>query len=764
LSVKADDTLAKCFHPGCQRYVTPGHSNGQYRYGLPRVLEALYYDCHAELLGLASGRKNAYTYLRDVRGIHPQVIADAMLGAVPTGYNVTLLFQPVLTEAEAAVAGLRNQKRGRPTKQLEWAEKRLHDIQAAQQKIIDCLAHRAGWLVFFYTDAGHTPVALRLRKPYSRDFVSFKPGKAGLFGRELFTPYTHPDHQAMNEFLVVAEGEVNVLALQSLTQRYQEVTGETLGYIHAAAVGSVTVADTEAVKRAALHPVIVYDNDANGAGIVLVHRVQEVMQCEACTTPGADSDLDSFITGFGTDAAAAWEGVKRLLAGRQPYGRLYSGTGEEFFRPTPTGGKEFIPRWLAEAIMARGQYRYAAALLWRYGEGVYIPDGEIAVREEAQALLGDERREHYLNEALRYIEVATRTDDPEPSLEYLNLRNGRLQWRTGKLEPHTSRLFETLQLPVAFDPDAQCPLFEQYLKTTFEADLITLAEEIMGYCLVPSTRFEKAIMLTGPGGNGKSTFIAVLTALLGAANVCHVALQDLEERRFHVAELYGKLANLVADLDARALKSSNKFKQIVTGDRLQGERKNQDPFYFRPYARLVFSANQIPHSADRTLAFYDRWIIMPFTQSFRGEKAEIKGLGDRLISELPGILNKAITGLRRLFERDTFIMPMAVNQAMEGYIKANDNVRAFVDECVAVALNDEIPKPQFYAYYRRWCEQRGERAVSETRLKDALSQAVPTLDERRDFGTKHRYWVGIGWTDAKWEHADDPGDDDDRPF
>jgi hypothetical protein len=119
-----------------------------------------------------------------------------------------------------------------PTKQLEQASKRLQDLQEAQQKLVDCLAHRAGWLVFFYTDAAHRCVALRLREPYTKNIVSFKPGIAGVFGRELFTPYTSAANKPLNDFLIVVEGEFNALQLQSLTMRYEEATGQTLGYVH----------------------------------------------------------------------------------------------------------------------------------------------------------------------------------------------------------------------------------------------------------------------------------------------------------------------------------------------------------------------------------------------------------------------------------------------------------------------------------------------------------------------------------------------------
>ena len=197
-------------------------------------------------------------------------------------YDVTQHFQPVLAEAQAALAVLKSQ-RGRPTKQQEQAERRLEAVQEAQQKLIACLARRAGWLVFFYTDAAHRLVALRLRQPYSRTFVSFKPDRAGVFGRELFTPFTNPAHQAMNAFLLIVEGEFNVLQLQSLTVRYAEAIGQPSDrcYHNACAVGSVTMADVDTIKRLAQHPVIVYDHDTNQAGFELVKSVQKAMAVEA---------------------------------------------------------------------------------------------------------------------------------------------------------------------------------------------------------------------------------------------------------------------------------------------------------------------------------------------------------------------------------------------------------------------------------------------------------------------------------------------------
>jgi len=312
----------------------------------------------------------------------------------------------------------------------------------------------------------------------------------------------------------VVEGEFNVLQLQSLTVRYQEATGQTLGYVNACAVGSVTTADIYTLQRVAQHPVICYDNDLHGAGLELVKSVQKLMPVEACTTPEVDSDLDSYICTFFPDAVAAWEAVKALIAQRQPYGRTYSMTGLEFFRPTKAS-KEFIPRSLANAILARNTYRYAANQLWVYRGGVYRPCGEAVLRADAQALLGDERHARYLEETLRYVEVATRLDEESPQdCHYINLLNGRLDWATGVLEPHTPAWFKTVQLPVEYDPAATCPAFDTYLDTTFDADVRPLIDEMLGECLVPNRRSETAFMLTGQGANGKTVLVNVCIDLL----------------------------------------------------------------------------------------------------------------------------------------------------------------------------------------------------------------------------------------------------------
>ncbi|MFC2173026.1 phage/plasmid primase, P4 family [Acidobacteriota bacterium] len=405
----------------------------------------------------------------------------------------------------------------------------------------------------------------------------------------------------------------------------------------------------------------------------------------------------------------------------------------------------FIPKLLADEIMDQFHFKYAAERLWVYDNGVYRPKGEMVVKSEGQRLLGEGARDNRLRETFNFIARATYDDISGPNLQYINLRNGLLDWKARKLIRHSPDIFQIAQLPVVYDPDARCPVFDWFLETTLPPDVQALVEEILGHPLIPDNRFERVIALLGMGANGKSVFLDAAHELLGDENVSNVALQDLEKNRFASAELFGKLANIFADLSPKALESSNMLKALVSGDRIAAERKFGQPFHFRNTAKLIFSANRLPMSLDRTFAFYRRWIIIPFEKTFTGQRAD-KELRTKLRTpeELSGILNRALTGLDRLYHNQEFSVPDRVWKALDTYRLQNDSVATFCKESVVWDGKGMIVKAEFYEKYKEWCEQEGLKPVSHHKVKESLRQCFPSLDEGRS-GTGPRYWIGFRW-------------------
>jgi P4 family phage/plasmid primase-like protien len=247
-----------------------------------------------------------------------------------------------------------------------------------------------------------------------------------------------------------------------------------------------------------------------------------------------------------------------------------------------------------------------------------------------------------VNEAMNHIRRRTYTnradfDTNEPHI--LNLQNGLLNIDTLELKEHSSDQLSLVQLPIKYDPKAKCPNILKFLGEVLHPQDVFTAMQIIGYCLYKTAEYEKAVMLVGSGSNGKSVFLKIIEALVGSQNTSHIALQDLDKDRFAAAGLYCKMVNTFADLKQLKLTSSGNFKMLVSGDSIRAQNKFKDPFSFRNYAKLIFSANKIPESDDETYAYYRRWLILEFEKIF--DEARDTRLIDKLSTpeELSGLLN-----------------------------------------------------------------------------------------------------------------------------
>jgi len=332
-SIKKGDQLGKCFHPGCGKFITAFEGEKATERNLDEVFQTIYRDFRVELLGMKERKdKNAYSYLCEERGIDPLVIEDSMLGAIPEGYDFEGLFAALIEEIEgeiAKAAETKEVKRGRPAKKGgDSAEERMKLVSETKEKLHDCLKGRSGWLCFFFSDARYKVTSMRMRNPYSKEMVYFKPfGYSGIFGHSLFTPFGDEEYAHFNAHFLVTEGEFNQLQLQSLAVR---MAGKQRSYVFSGAVGSVTNADFGTIKRISNNPIICYDHDE--AGFMLVENARQKMTVRAFTTPEAESDLDEFIRSFGKNNSAAWEAIKELVQQSRTYPRYFESVARDIFK------------------------------------------------------------------------------------------------------------------------------------------------------------------------------------------------------------------------------------------------------------------------------------------------------------------------------------------------------------------------------------------------------------------------------------------------
>ena len=259
---------------------------------------------------------------------------------------------------------------------------------------------------------------------------------------------------------------------------------------------------------------------------------------------------------------------------------------------------------------------------------------------------------------------------------------------TDELKPHTPEYLSFVQFPVKYDANAACPKIIKFLTQVLSKEDISTIVRVFGYCLYRSAMYEKAVMLIGPGRNGKSVLIKLIEALVGHENVSHASLQELLSDRFASADLYCKLVNTYVDLEADKLINTGRFKTLVSGDSIRVQKKHQQAFSFRNYAKLIFSTNKIPESEDRSYAYYRRWVILSFDRVFEGQD-EDTGLIKKLTTthDLSGLLNLALKGLKKLIKEGGF-KDVSVEKIKQQYEHNASIVRQFIDEQCIIDLNN----------------------------------------------------------------------------
>ena len=424
-------------------------------------------------------------------------------------------------------------------------------------------------------------------------------------------------------------------------------------------------------------------------------------------------------------------------ASEGPHGRA---SGGEFFDER----SRFVPAWLGKHLLTEAPIHLGHdRRLWRYTHGVYRPDGDDWAKERVRELVGDAFRRQQLEQVIAWLRARLPTLGHQPPLHLINCRNGLLDWRTGTLSPHTPGVLSTNQLPIAWNPDATCLTIRRFFAETLPWDTLDLIEELFGYALYPGNPFRKAVLLFGLGANGKSVLLGLFQGLLGPENVSAVSLQALGEQRFAASDLFGKLANICGDLDARAIEHTDFFKQITGGDLVRAEFKFRDAFTFQSYALPLFSANELPRTADQTDAWFDRWIVLPMERRFEGA-TEDPTLATTLAAELEGLLVHAVAGLCRLMAHGRFRLPPSVVAAGRRYRQTLDTVRAFIAEECNFERAGWLERAALYRRYREWCQDSGRFPLAATTFNQHLEQAFgDRIGQRTRRGRPG--WLGLAW-------------------
>ena len=381
-----------------------------------------------------------------------------------------------------------------------------------------------------------------------------------------------------------------------------------------------------------------------------------------------------------------------------------------------------------------------------YGDSFYGDNGKITdegllkdliYRElEPYVRTGLSGKVQSLLDALRLV---THVLDFPPEEDVVHVTNGMLyfpDWRP----KFVLRNFETPvrnRLPVWYEPEYPQPQpWIDFLHELLEPEDIMTLQEFMGYCLFPTNKAQKMLIIRGRGGEGKSQVGAVLRSLLGDA-AKDGSINKVAENRFARADLENIHLLIDDDMDLSALKQTNYIKSLVTASgKVDLEKKGKQSYQGYMFCRFIgFTNGSLRALYDRSDGFYRRQLLLTAREKPMNRKDD-PDLAKKLLEDKMGILLWCLEGFKRLYLNNwkfTESHQAKVN-LMLSQAEGNNALPFFRSQgYIRLAPECAITNKELYALYLRWCSDNVAQPMQMRGLLDFL------LNHQRDFGVKEDY-------------------------
>lgn len=401
-------------------------------------------------------------------------------------------------------------------------------------------------------------------------------------------------------------------------------------------------------------------------------------------------------------------------------------------------GRLYLSRHRKYTLFARGYWH-------RYSGGVWQPVPDFEIEMEVWNLMEsfesapdfyhptDGIKKSILSYVRSSVSVSEEKLDAYPNL--INLKNGIYNLDTDSLIPHDPVYLLTSQLPFEYEPSAICTFWDLFIKTTFtditgkitDQELIYFIQEITGYSLTTDISHQVMFWCIGEGENGKGVLFHVLNKL-GGASAAHVDLNILKKEKYQLATLLGKRIVMCSEANTHDnLVEDGIIKAYVAGDPIPVRQIRREPFTLYPTGKLWWSMNRLPTITDTSHGFWRRMRPIPFNNTFE-DGNRIKDLKEKLESELSGIFNWCLIGLRRLKANQKFSHCSQVEKMKIQLQTESNTIRLFIEDEAEITWMNQPAQAQFfdelasdaYTRYKTWAIANGYKPLSNRSFKTEM--------------------------------------------
>ena len=418
---------------------------------------------------------------------------------------------------------------------------------------------------------------------------------------------------------------------------------------------------------------------------------------------------------------------------------------ESFEKPIFFKGKQFMHDAFANWMINQHHIKRINGQLHIYKDGIYA----VGHRNIEFIMLKayPQMKKAQRKEVLDYIEVLCTDNEPTADANLIAFKNGIYDITNDTLRGFSPDVVITNQIPWNYNPNAESEIANNTLNKMAcqDKEIRQLLDECIGYCFYRRNELSVSMFLTGEKSNGKSTFLQMVQDVLGVQNTSNLGLDELDER-FAPVTMFGKLANIGDDISDDFLrgKAIAHFKKIVSGNMLKAENKGADLFFFKPFVKLIFSANQIPRMKDRTGAVLRRMVIIPFNATFSKSDPDYDPyiawkLKDVAVMEY--LCKVGVEGLKRILINNGFTQSKKVDAEIKEYTEYNNPILLFLNEMEKDEILNQETK-LIHSQYEMFCDDNGFQSMGLATFSKEINRQLDCQSiQKRINGKKVRVFV-----------------------
>jgi putative DNA primase/helicase len=425
-------------------------------------------------------------------------------------------------------------------------------------------------------------------------------------------------------------------------------------------------------------------------------------------------------------------------------------------RFVPEWGKWLIwdgRRWCIDQkqVQAMGLVRSFCDELWNG----YGPLAKSMTQKQAGALhqfLKYSSKRHTIESVLKLATsekgLLTDKDLLNATPRLLNVLNGTIDLRDGKLHGHKQEQLITQLAPIHYDPNAKCPQWESFLEMVFDGDqdLIRYVRQLIGYSASGDAGEHILPICIGTGANGKSTLWNTILGILG--DYGSLANESLlvgraDQHPTQIAALYGKRFVPISEPDQSAQLRESRVKELTGDSTVTARRMHEDFWSFTRTHTFWMATNHLPKVSGNDEGIWRRIKVIPFNVDLRLVTKPIPGFDKKLVKEeASGILNWIIAGAKDYFDNG-FEEPSCVRLATGRYRGGEDELGNFVNECCEVGRGLVVTAADVFNAYVQWGGKQSRTSFGKA-FSDRFDKEQPQSGPHRKVWIYHGVRVSQG--------------------